>query len=153
MANVATQEDLHAHGHDHSHDHDEHHASDKYQMSFLTKYIFCLDHKMISKQFLVTGIFWGLIGAFMSVTPESLTAAAMLPGVAGQYPYPCAVVCKPCDEFLFVEHAKGCAKLGAVRAVFTQPEEAIAWCQERAAVARLVELSRMRRASPARLYT
>ncbi|MEY3350501.1 MAG: hypothetical protein RIQ50_612, partial [Bacteroidota bacterium] len=40
--------------HDH-HDH-EHHDS------FITKYIFSTDHKMIAKQFLITGIFWAIIG-------------------------------------------------------------------------------------------
>lgn len=49
---------------DHFH---EHHHGDKYQTSFITHYIFSQDHKMIAKQFLLTGMFWGLIGAFMSV--------------------------------------------------------------------------------------
>ena len=35
--------------------------------TFVTKYIFSEDHKMISKQFLVTGIFMGIIGGFMSM--------------------------------------------------------------------------------------
>ncbi len=50
-----------AHAHDHAHDHHEHHQS------FITKYIFSTDHKMISKQFLITGIIMGVIGVFMSV--------------------------------------------------------------------------------------
>jgi cytochrome c oxidase subunit 1 len=41
------------------HDH-EHHDN------FITKYIFTQDHKMIGKQFLVTGIFWAIIGGFLS---------------------------------------------------------------------------------------
>lgn len=45
--------------HDH-HDH-EHHDN------FITKYIFSTDHKMIGKQFLVTGIFWAIIGGFLSI--------------------------------------------------------------------------------------
>ena len=45
-----------AHG-DHGH-HEE---------SFLEKYIFSQDHKMIARQFLFTGIFWSLVGAAMSV--------------------------------------------------------------------------------------
>ena len=46
----------------HAHDiHDEHHDN------FITKYIFTTDHKMIGKQFLVTGIFWALIGGFLSI--------------------------------------------------------------------------------------
>jgi cytochrome c oxidase subunit I len=68
MANVTVKEELlhdaHAH-HAHEELHEEH--GDKYQTSFISKYIFSLDHKMISKQFLVTGIFWGIVGAFMSI--------------------------------------------------------------------------------------
>ena len=39
---------------DHFH---EHHHGDKYQTNFLTTYIFSQDHKMIARQFLMTGIF------------------------------------------------------------------------------------------------
>ena len=35
--------------------------------TFVTKYIFSLDHKMISKQFLVTGMIMGVIGVLMSL--------------------------------------------------------------------------------------
>lgn len=49
---------------DHFHDH---HHEDKYQMTFLTKYIFSMDHKIIARQFLLTGMFWGIIGALMSI--------------------------------------------------------------------------------------
>lgn len=48
------------------HFHEEHHG-DKYQTNFLTTYIFSQDHKMIAKQFLITGIFWAVIGAAMSI--------------------------------------------------------------------------------------
>ena len=41
--------------------HDEHH-----DQSFITKYIFSEDHKVIAKQFLITGIFWAIIGGAMS---------------------------------------------------------------------------------------
>ena len=41
---------------------DHHHKE-----TFVTKYIFSQDHKMISKQYLVTGIFMGVIGVFMSM--------------------------------------------------------------------------------------
>jgi cytochrome c oxidase subunit 1 len=37
---------------DHFHDH---HHGDKYQSNFITTYIFSQDHKMIAKQFLITG--------------------------------------------------------------------------------------------------
>lgn len=49
---------------DHFHDH---HHGDKFQSNFLTHYVFSTDHKMISRQFLITGIFWAFIGAAMSV--------------------------------------------------------------------------------------
>jgi cytochrome c oxidase subunit I len=49
---------------DHFHDH---HESDKYRSNFLTTYIFSLDHKIIGRQFLITGIFWAFIGAAMSI--------------------------------------------------------------------------------------
>lgn len=49
---------------DHFHDH---HHGDKYQSNFITTYIFSMDHKMIAKQFLITGIFWAIIGAAMSI--------------------------------------------------------------------------------------
>ncbi|MCB0475463.1 MAG: cbb3-type cytochrome c oxidase subunit I, partial [Flavobacteriaceae bacterium] len=35
--------------------------------TFVTKYIFSQDHKMISKQYLITGIVMGVIGIFMSM--------------------------------------------------------------------------------------
>ncbi|PWA05674.1 cytochrome c oxidase subunit I [Flavobacterium psychrotolerans] len=50
------------HGHDQEHDHEHHHKD-----TFITKYIFSIDHKMISKQYLITGIFMGIIGVGMSM--------------------------------------------------------------------------------------
>ena len=47
--------------------HGEHHDEHHHEETFFSKYIFSLDHKMIAKQFLVTGIFWALIGGIMSV--------------------------------------------------------------------------------------
>ncbi len=41
----------------------EHHHKD----TFITKYIFSLDHKMIAKQYLITGIIMGVIGVGMSM--------------------------------------------------------------------------------------
>lgn len=35
--------------------------------NFITKYIFSQDHKMIAKQFLITGIIWAIIGGLFSV--------------------------------------------------------------------------------------
>jgi len=37
------------------------------RQSFVTKYIFSQDHKIIARQFLITGIIWAVIGAFFSV--------------------------------------------------------------------------------------
>ena len=48
--------------------HESDHAShEHHKQSFITKYIFSQDHKMISRQFLVTGIIWAVIGGFFSV--------------------------------------------------------------------------------------
>ena len=51
----------HDHANDHAHDH-EHHVE-----NFWQKYIFSMDHKMIGKQFLITGMFMGVVGVFMSM--------------------------------------------------------------------------------------
>jgi len=48
--------------HDHE-DHEVHH----HKQTFITKYIFSLDHKMIAKQYLITGTFMGIIGILMSI--------------------------------------------------------------------------------------
>jgi cytochrome c oxidase subunit 1 len=47
--------------HDHAHDHDEH------EESFVSKYIFSMDHKMISRQFLITAIIMAVIAMTMSI--------------------------------------------------------------------------------------
>ena len=52
----------HAHVDDHAHDHGHHHKE-----TFVTKYIFSQDHKMISKQYLITGLIMGVIGIGMSL--------------------------------------------------------------------------------------
>jgi len=63
MSNEATLGTAHtssahvaAHGH---HDHHEQH--------FITKWIFSQDHKVIAKQYLITGIIWAIVGALFSV--------------------------------------------------------------------------------------
>ncbi len=48
------------HGHD---DHGHHH----HEQTFIEKYIFSTDHKMISKQYLITGLIMGIIGIAMSL--------------------------------------------------------------------------------------
>ncbi len=55
------------------HDSVDHHAQDSHDghahhhETFLTKYIFSQDHKMIAKQFLITGIIMAFIGMFLSI--------------------------------------------------------------------------------------
>jgi len=49
---------------DHFH---EHHHGDKYQSNFIGHYIFSMDHKIIARQFLITGMIWAIIGAAMSI--------------------------------------------------------------------------------------
>jgi cytochrome c oxidase subunit 1 len=56
----ATEVAVHVHD---AHGEHEHHHED----SFLTKYIFSTDHKMIAKQFLITGMIWAIIGGLFSV--------------------------------------------------------------------------------------
>ena len=56
-------------GHDQVH-HDDHghaHAHEHHEPHFIFKYVFSQDHKMIAKQYLVTGIIWAVIGALFSV--------------------------------------------------------------------------------------
>lgn len=43
------------------------HAQAHHKESFITKYIFSQDHKMIGKQFLITAIFMAIVGVFLSV--------------------------------------------------------------------------------------
>ncbi len=47
--------------------HDDHHAHEHHEPHFIFKYIFSQDHKIIAKQFLITGIIWAIIGALFSV--------------------------------------------------------------------------------------
>ena len=57
--------DLHTHTEAHSHtehEHEEHHHG-----NFWTSYVFSEDHKVIAKQFLITGMAWALIGGILSV--------------------------------------------------------------------------------------
>jgi len=50
-----------------THAHDEHGHDHHHEETFLTKYIFSTDHKMIGKQFLITGMIWAIIGGLFSV--------------------------------------------------------------------------------------
>jgi len=47
-------------------DHDTHHEHHHHE-TFISKYVFSQDHKMIAKQFLITGIIWAIIGGLFSV--------------------------------------------------------------------------------------
>ncbi|PHQ31137.1 cytochrome c oxidase subunit I [Leeuwenhoekiella nanhaiensis] len=58
MSVDATALDHHAHD---NHGHHDHHQT------FISKYIFSTDHKMISKQYLITGLIMGVIGIAMSI--------------------------------------------------------------------------------------
>lgn len=61
-------EAMHAHpevGVAHEVHHDDHHGH--HHQSFISKYIFSMDHKTIGKQFLITGIIWAIIGGLFSV--------------------------------------------------------------------------------------
>ncbi|HEY1008011.1 MAG TPA: cbb3-type cytochrome c oxidase subunit I [Sphingobacteriaceae bacterium] len=62
MASTTVPHTLEHTGH---HSHDDAHLHHK--ETFLTKYIFSQDHKMIAKQFLITGIIMAFIGMFLSI--------------------------------------------------------------------------------------
>ena len=47
--------------------HHDDHAVHHHKETFIQKYVFSMDHKMISKQFLITGIIMGVIGMGMSL--------------------------------------------------------------------------------------
>ena len=50
-----------------THAHEDEHHDDHHEGNFFTNYIFSLDHKVIGKQFLFTGMFWAIIGGGMSI--------------------------------------------------------------------------------------
>ena len=63
-SNAHTIDHANTHGHeDHAHDH----SHDHHEQSFWSKYIFSTDHKMISKQFLITAIFMGIVAMMLSI--------------------------------------------------------------------------------------
>lgn len=57
MSSIAVGDSF-AHGHDHAHEH---------EMSFISKYVFSRDHKVIGIQFLFSGLFWLLIGGGLAL--------------------------------------------------------------------------------------
>ena len=62
-ATIQTAQETEVHGvhHDAHHEHHEHHET------FISKYVFSQDHKMIARQFLITGMIWAIIGGLFSV--------------------------------------------------------------------------------------
>ena len=47
--------------------HGDHHHEHHHHETFISKYVFSQDHKMIAKQFLITGMVWAVLGGLMSV--------------------------------------------------------------------------------------
>ncbi len=47
--------------------HGDHHGEHHHHETFISKYVFSQDHKMIAKQFLITGMVWAVLGGLMSV--------------------------------------------------------------------------------------
>ncbi|MFN8438980.1 MAG: cbb3-type cytochrome c oxidase subunit I [Cytophagales bacterium] len=47
--------------------HDDHHEEHHHELNFIQKYIFSEDHKVIGKQFLITGLIWAVIGGGLSM--------------------------------------------------------------------------------------
>lgn len=66
----------HAIATDHAHEEGHHHKE-----TFVTKYIFSQDHKMIAKQYLITGLIMGAIGIAMSVLMRMQIANPAQPNV------------------------------------------------------------------------
>lgn len=61
--NAALEKEHLAH-HGHAHGHDDHH---EHEENFVTKYVFSQDHKMISRQFLITAVVMAVIAMVMSI--------------------------------------------------------------------------------------
>ena len=47
--------------------HHDDHGHDHHEPGFIGKYVFSMDHKIIAKQFLITGIVWAIVGAALSI--------------------------------------------------------------------------------------
>ena len=50
----------------HSHSHD-HHGHDHHELSFIQKYIFSTDHKVIARQFMFSALFFLFVGGFFAL--------------------------------------------------------------------------------------
>jgi cytochrome c oxidase subunit 1 len=59
------------HGHGHHHEHHDlshgHHDDHHHEESFVSKYIFSMDHKTISRQFLITAVIMAVLAMLMSI--------------------------------------------------------------------------------------
>ena len=93
ITNTALEQEQLVH-HDHVHDHDDH------EESFVSKYIFSQDHKMISRQFLITAVIMAVVAMTMSIIfrmqlawPQFLRAAFAAAVVGVQRP-PCTGLCR-----------------------------------------------------------
>ena len=53
--------------HDHHDGHHAHHEEHHHEPGFWRKYVFSTDHKMISKQFLITAVFMGVVAMMLSI--------------------------------------------------------------------------------------
>ena len=61
MSNTLSVQEAEVLGAQNAHEEHQHHET------FITKYVFSQDHKMIAKQFLITGMIWAIIGGLFSV--------------------------------------------------------------------------------------
>ena len=64
MGSTHTETALH---HEHATHHDHAHHDDHHEESFVSKYIFSMDHKMISRQFLITAVVMAIVAMTMSI--------------------------------------------------------------------------------------
>jgi cytochrome c oxidase subunit 1 len=51
----------------HLHDHHDDHEHDHHDLPWIKKYVFSEDHKVIAKQYLISGIIWAIIGGGLSL--------------------------------------------------------------------------------------
>ena len=61
MSNTLSVQEVEVLGAQNAHEEHQHYET------FITKYVFSQDHKMIAKQFLITGMIWAIIGGLFSV--------------------------------------------------------------------------------------
>ncbi|MFM2018549.1 MAG: hypothetical protein RL007_2205, partial [Bacteroidota bacterium] len=67
-ADMHAHNELHAQSLEHdAHAHHGHHDDHEHHESFVSKYVFSMDHKMISRQFLITAVIMAVIAMVMSI--------------------------------------------------------------------------------------